>query len=173
MMKKSLSMNKDRWYFDFGSNIALTIVIYQIIILFSTIAPLITLLGAIFFTIKYLIDKYNICYVYPTENYGESKLVNEIVNLQYISMIFQQISMFGFFALIFSDRFWLSCIVFVILQLFILVIFYSFQDSPFLKKYFLPWLANNIMQMKDVQNMTELYEKKTQEAKDKEAKARS
>lgn len=65
-MKKSLSMNKDSWYFDFGSNIAQHIVIYQIIILFSTIAPFVTLFGSLYFTIKYLIDKYNICYVYPT-----------------------------------------------------------------------------------------------------------
>lgn len=85
-MRRSLSMYKDRWYFDLGSEIAFTSVIYLIIVLFSTIAPLITIFGGLFFGIKYLIDKYNVCYIFPTENIGNSSLMMEICRLQYIAM---------------------------------------------------------------------------------------
>lgn len=75
-------------------------------------------------------------------------------------MAIQQISMFGFFALIFTDRFWLSCIVFLGLQLFILLLFYSFQNSKFLHRSFMPWLASAIMQKKDIEDMSDIYAKK-------------
>ena len=43
------------------------IAIFFLVIVYSTIAPLITLLGAICFLFKYYVDKYNMLYVFPFE----------------------------------------------------------------------------------------------------------
>lgn len=69
-MRRNLAVNKDRWYFDIGYNIAFTQIIYCIVLIFSTVAPLVTLFGCLYFSIKYFIDKYNLLYVYPNEFYG-------------------------------------------------------------------------------------------------------
>ena len=73
-MKKKLSCNKDVYFFDFGSNIAFTTIVYCVVVLFSQVAPIITPFGVLYFTFKYLIDKYNIMNVYPIEYVGEGKL---------------------------------------------------------------------------------------------------
>ena len=62
--EKNLSKNKDGFYFPLGYNIAYSLIIYTIVIIFSTVAPIITPFGGCYFTVKYFIDKYNIVYVY-------------------------------------------------------------------------------------------------------------
>jgi len=86
LMKKTLSSNKDAWYFDLGSNIAFSTIVYCVVVLFSQVAPIITPFGVLYFTFKYLIDKYNIMNVFPTEYVGEGRLYTHIIRLQYFAM---------------------------------------------------------------------------------------
>lgn len=80
-MRRKLSPYKDRWYFDMGYNIAFTQIIYCVVLVFASVAPLITLFGSLYFTIKYFIDKYNVLYVYPTEYDGQGRLYKKIIGM--------------------------------------------------------------------------------------------
>ena len=101
-MKKGLSDKKDKWFFDMGFNIAYTLVIYCLILIYSQIAPLITIFGFLYFTNKYWIDKYNLMYVYPKEYGGQGKLYQEIAGQQYVSILISQLVVFGFLLSIFG-----------------------------------------------------------------------
>ena len=50
---------------------AFNLIMYIIIMLYSLVNPIITIVGALYFTIKYFFDKYNLTVVYQ-KNY-ESK----------------------------------------------------------------------------------------------------
>jgi hypothetical protein len=88
--QKKLSKNVDNFYFPLGYNIAYSIIIYTIVLIFSPVSPIITPFGCCYFTIKYFIDKYHIAYRYPPGyNYsGGSRLFHRIIILQYISIFF-------------------------------------------------------------------------------------
>ena len=104
-MRKKLSAYKDVWYFDMGYNIAFTQIIYCVVIMYAAVAPIITLFGGMYFTIKYFIDKYNVLYVFPNEYDGQGRLHKKIIGLQYFGMAFSQVIMFGIFVLIFGQRY--------------------------------------------------------------------
>jgi len=48
-----------------GYNIAFNQIVYTMVLLYCLITPAISILGALYFTIKYFIDKYNLTVVYP------------------------------------------------------------------------------------------------------------
>ena len=121
-MKKTLSSCKDQWYFDLGYHIAFTQIIYCTVLIFSSVAPLITPFGCCFFTIKYFIDKYNILHLYPPEFQGVGRLSNYIIGLKYFAIGFSQIIMFGILIVIFSKEYIRACIFIVILQVLALVL---------------------------------------------------
>jgi len=108
-MLKTLSKNKDEWYFDLGYHIAFTSIIYSVVLIFSTVAPLITVFGALYFGIKYLIDKYNLLYIYPNEYKGQGRLYTRIVSLKYIGMVISQLIMFGLLVAIYGSRYITTC----------------------------------------------------------------
>ena len=58
-------MNKDVEVWEISFHIAFNQVVYSIVLLYSLVSPMITLFGALFFTIKYFVDKYNQIYIYP------------------------------------------------------------------------------------------------------------
>jgi hypothetical protein len=94
-MKRTLSGSKDLWYYDFGYNIAFTQIMYCIVLIFAIVAPLITIFGSLFFTIKYFIDKYNLLYVYPIEFQGQGRLQQNIVMMKYWGIFLSQVITFG------------------------------------------------------------------------------
>jgi len=57
--------------FEVSFGLAFNLIMYIIIMLYSLVNPIITIVGALYFTIKYFFDKYNLTIVYP-KNY-ESK----------------------------------------------------------------------------------------------------
>lgn len=51
------------------------------VLLYMIICPSISLFGAIYFSIKYFIDKYNLVYVYPISNTGDGNITSAIKNI--------------------------------------------------------------------------------------------
>jgi len=51
------------WFFNISYSIPYNLAIFTLVLIFSTIVPLILPLGSVFFYIKYLLDKYNLIYV--------------------------------------------------------------------------------------------------------------
>ena len=58
------------------------------ILLYSLISPMITLFGALFFTIKYFVDKYNQIFIYPKLYDSKGSLAYHISSLCYASLMF-------------------------------------------------------------------------------------
>ena len=104
-------------------------------------APLITIFGCLFFTIKYYIDKYNIAYVYPKEYNGQGRLYKSIIKYQIFGMWFSEIIMFGIFMAVFGKKYSFMCLVIVLFQIG-LYIFKLFGDICKTDK-FKKWLASN------------------------------
>ena len=93
------------YFFDHGYNLAFVALIWTMGILFSTIAPVIPIIAFIFFTIKYLVDKYNFMYVYPQE-YDYSQPFGIKVSYICTASIFGfQIFMFMIFYTSFGNEF--------------------------------------------------------------------
>jgi uncharacterized membrane protein YkgB len=61
-------LEKDFYQVEVGFSISFNLVIYIVVALYSIINPLVTLVGAIYFAFKYIVDKYTLCIVYP-KNY--------------------------------------------------------------------------------------------------------
>lgn len=55
------------WFFNIGYSVPYNSAIFTMVLVFSTIAPLVLPLGAVFFYLKYLLDKYNLIYVCPEQ----------------------------------------------------------------------------------------------------------
>ena len=64
-------------------------------LLYSIVSPIIILFGALFFTIKYFVDKYNLVYVYPKLYDSKASLAPRIITLGYFSLFFQQFIVLG------------------------------------------------------------------------------
>lgn len=84
------NMEKDEYTWEIGFHIAFVQVVFTMILLYALVSPLITLFGALFFTIKYFVDKYNQVYVYPKLYDSKGSLAYHIGNLGFGSLMFQQ-----------------------------------------------------------------------------------
>ena len=58
---------RDTYVFDLGYHQSYSLVIFLNCLIYSTFVPIIPLFAALFFSIKYLIDKYNMIFVYFKE----------------------------------------------------------------------------------------------------------
>lgn len=152
-MLKTQSSNKDTWYFDMGYHIAFTQIIYCTVLIFSSVAPLVTPFGFCFFTIKYFIDKYNIIHLYPAEFSGVGRLSGYIIGLKYFAIGFSQTIMFGILILIFSDKYIPACVFIVILQ--VLALFLSKLIGFLPIEGFKQWLASDYMNEEEEEEMQE------------------
>lgn len=88
---------KDIYEFDFAFNVAYNQVIYLIVLLYMIICPSISLFGAIYFAIKYFIDKYNLVYVYPISVQGEGDITRAITSITQINIILVEFLTYTFF----------------------------------------------------------------------------
>ena len=82
-------VEKDDYFFEVGFHIAFNQVIYTMVLLYSFISPIITLLGATYFTVKYFVDKYNQTMLYPKHYDSKGELSYNIMTLGYCSLAFQ------------------------------------------------------------------------------------
>lgn len=113
-------------------------VIYLTIFLYSLISPIIVLIGALYFTIKYYVDKYNLTVLYPKNYDSKGELSNKISSLAYFSIYFIQVMMYILFTLTLKqDSFQSAIIIFGIFQVLITFLFkIEFQG---LKEKFRTW----------------------------------
>lgn len=164
-MQKTLSIYKDQWYFDLGYHIAFTQIIYCTVLIFSSVAPIITPFGCCFFTIKYFIDKYNILHLYPPEFQGVGRLSNYILGLKYFAIGFSQVIMFGILIVIFGQEYIIACIFIVVLQLFALVLSKLIDFLPMDR--FKAWLASDFMSEQEEDELKKQKEERIIELKEK------
>jgi hypothetical protein len=90
---------KDLYEFDIAFNIAYNEVVYMIILLYMIICPIISLLGAIFFALKYFIDKYNLIVVYPKNHSGSVDITRNIHRLGQFNILLVELLIFTFFSI--------------------------------------------------------------------------
>jgi hypothetical protein len=79
---------KDTWYFDIGFNQSYSSTMYLLAIIFTTLMPLSSFFGFLFFFYKFYVTKYNFIYVYIKEFEGSAKLRKTIINTTIFTIIF-------------------------------------------------------------------------------------
>ena len=91
-------------YFDYGYNYSFSITVFMLTLCFSTHIPLITPFGALFFYIKYYIDKYNLLFLYPAEFESHGNVTEMIIKFELIGIFFFQFIISNTFIKIFRDK---------------------------------------------------------------------
>ena len=82
------------WFFNIEYSVPYNASVFTLILMFSTVVPLILPLGSIFFYVKYMLDKYNIIYVCPDQFESAGKISrNKTINYSIFAIILYQISM--------------------------------------------------------------------------------
>lgn len=66
----------DNYKFEIGYQGACCVNAYCIALLFSTMAPYVTIFALPFFGLKFLVDKYNVTFVYTSEYQSTGKLLD-------------------------------------------------------------------------------------------------
>ena len=108
-------------YFDYGYNYSFSITVFMLILCFSTTIPLITPFGALFFYIKYYIDKYNLLFLYPAEFESHGNVTEMIIKFELIGIFFFQFIISNTFIKIFRDKDYAiyATLLYIILSVFI------------------------------------------------------
>ena len=74
--------------FEVSFGIAFNLIIYTILMIYSLVNPIITIVGALYFSIKYFFDKYNLTLVYPKNYESKGDLGAKIVYYNLIVIYF-------------------------------------------------------------------------------------
>ena len=80
---------RDMYSFDIAFNIAINQIVYAVTFIYAIIQPMIALLGAVYFCIKYAIDKYNLTVLYPKDYESSGDISSRIVSLAEITLVIQ------------------------------------------------------------------------------------
>jgi hypothetical protein len=78
---------RDLYSFDIAFNIAINQTVYTVTFIYAIISPMISLLGAFYFAIKYTIDKYNLTVLYPKDYESNGEISSNIIQLSNITLI--------------------------------------------------------------------------------------
>ena len=100
-----------------GYNLAYSLVIFLNCLLFSTMVPTIPIFAALYFYIKYLVDKYKLIFVYFKKYDSGGRIREGAQRLLLINLLFYMFIMASFFSLKFHDYGffpWLSVTLMVI-----------------------------------------------------------
>jgi hypothetical protein len=89
------------------------ITVFCLVMIHSTIAPLMSILGTIFFFFKYFVDKYNMLYVYPLEYESNGMTVNTLIRYSIIGIVLFNVILIAYivrysFNYLFGGRFLFS-----------------------------------------------------------------
>jgi hypothetical protein len=108
-------------YFDYGYNYSFSITVFMLILCFSTHIPLITPFGALFFYIKYYIDKYNLLFLFPAEFESHGNVTEMIIKFELIGIFFFQFIISNIFIKIFRDKDYAiyATLLYILLSIFI------------------------------------------------------
>ena len=80
---------KDLFTFEISFNIAFNQVIYTMVFIYAVVSPFTLLIGALYFFVKYIVDKYLLCVIYPREYESFGEISANVLRLANISMILQ------------------------------------------------------------------------------------
>lgn len=111
---------RDTYVFDLGYHQSYSLVIFLNCLIYSTFVPIIPLFAALFFHIKYVIDKYNMIFVYFKEYESGGQIRNNVTNYMVFILFFYMIVVLVFFSLKFSDK----CLSAGVMIVFFWTIFY-------------------------------------------------
>lgn len=166
-MRSTLSVYKDDWYFDIGQQIAFISIQFFIIIIFAQVAPIMNFFGSFYFLNKYMIDKYNVCYVYPIEYIGEGRLYTKIKTFAYMCLIMQQMIMFTILCIIFGQGYWKACVAIIGIQAVGILVY----ECKLHKVLPINWMKKNMssdfLQDNEIKELTDSLKRKKKEAKNK------
>ncbi|TNV83763.1 hypothetical protein FGO68_gene13698 [Halteria grandinella] len=95
---------KDDWYFDYAYFFAFNLSAFIIVLVFSVSAPLISILGLCYFTIRHLVDKYNFLYLYPKEFDSNGGLSLVLPRYLAFALFFFQVCMCGLLTSLFGRQ---------------------------------------------------------------------
>lgn len=99
-IKKDLKKNDVDWSrFEVSFGMAFNLIMYIIIMLYSLVNPIITIVGALYFSIKYFFDKYNLTVVYPKNYDSKGDLGAQITYYNYLMIFFIQFIIFLLFTI--------------------------------------------------------------------------
>lgn len=88
---------KDLLYFDVAFNVAYNEMIYCLILLTSIISPIVSLFGALYFGLKYAIDKYLMVEIYPKYHGGAGEIAHSIQTLTQFNIFLVEFIMYNYF----------------------------------------------------------------------------
>lgn len=128
---------EDKYYFDFGFNMAYMMTIFCIVNVNCVVVPVMNVLGFLFFLFKYHIDKYNLLYVYPTEYWPQKPYLATHVKWLYcfcilLSQVWQFLIVIGYQ----NNTYGLNMIIFVMsLEFAAILIYFSNKKFNFRKHF--------------------------------------
>lgn len=70
----------DTYAYDLGYHSSYILTAFAIMLLFSTIVPYLPMIGFVFFAFKYVVDKYNLSFVYNSEFRGLGVIKKKVIN---------------------------------------------------------------------------------------------
>jgi protein-S-isoprenylcysteine O-methyltransferase Ste14 len=82
----------DDYKFEIGYQGAVILTSYCIALLFSTVAPYVTIFAVPFFVLKYFVDKYNVTFVYVSEYQSTGKMVDQLIPLTVCAIVLSQLT---------------------------------------------------------------------------------
>jgi hypothetical protein len=115
--------------------------------LFVMIIPLSTMFTAIFFSLKYFIEKYNTIYVYQKEFEARGRLRKQILPISIASVMFVQFINFTFMGFYHKIEFFILGLISMVFQMGLLVYYYI--------KYIKNKEHKNIQQKKEFNQIVE------------------
>ena len=88
----------DTYAFDLGYHMSYGLTTFAIAMVFSTLVPYVPVFAMAFFFFKYVVDKYNLTFVYQAEFLGVGIIKQRVVPLSIFNIIVYQLINVGFFA---------------------------------------------------------------------------
>ncbi|KJE91767.1 hypothetical protein CAOG_02857 [Capsaspora owczarzaki ATCC 30864] len=85
--------------FSYGEEYARLAAIFCIVLVFSTTCPIITVIGVVYFGLKYLSDKYALCFVHNPTFTSDGRLIKTSINFILVCVVIFEIIVLGFFIL--------------------------------------------------------------------------
>jgi hypothetical protein len=94
---------KDEYVFDLGYHQSYSLVIFLNCLIFSTIVPMIPMYACLFFSIKYVVDKYNLIFVYFKIYESGGKIRKHVINYMFFNLYLYLLIIVCFYNFKFDD----------------------------------------------------------------------
>lgn len=136
--------------FPFGLNYSISLCTISVILAFSCSVPLIVPIGLVYFTFKFLVDKYRICFIHPRIIHGSKPLLSTVRLFLLGCVILFQLGMTFFF--FFREKYVEASILLVVAI--VCISFYIFLGNQ--KEKFRRKLMANLDEIYTNRNETEI-----------------